>query len=908
MSARDDRPGPDEAKDNAESIAAGAASTPTTPAWDSLIATVNHQANELTNIRAALDALATHQQAGDEMLGDVLAELQPQPVTTRPGGAKGAGQPGHHNASAVPRQASAATGATDREIRGQATVESEDESRINTLESELRTARAEVADHAARIDWAQGELIGFEEAARRVAESHAWRLGHRLMRAVRFVTFRRAKGVGAMPRLLRHAERAQEALGLPGPRPPAPRPRPRTAPAGRSEPDSPAAALRPPVDVRGILRGERSREPGSVDVVVCVHNALGDVHRCFSSIIERSTRPLRLIVVDDGSGKETARYLDAFAARNPTVDLQRKASPPHGYTIAANIGLRASTADYVVLLNSDTVVTRGWLEHLTTAGDASASSGVIGPLSNAASAQSVPEYQTGGNWAINQLPRWLTEDALALVVANLSGRTTIPVPFLNGFCFCIRRRAIEAVGLFDEEQFAAGYSEENDYSRRVAEAGLHLIVAPRAYVYHSKSRSYGHEARRELATRHYRKFLKRYGEEEMRTLVESMQRDPALAALRSRIREAITAPRNAVALLPKLQVTFVLPALPPGGSGGSHSIYQEVSAMRSLGLQARIGLASSAWQHAENAYRDARDVFILYDDFAELAELTRGDDVVVATHHRSVSDVASLIRRRPACLGAYYVQDYEPLFAPAGSSTAAEARRSYREIPEGLLFAKTEWLQQTLADELGVAVAKVEPSLDRDVFNPLVRHPGEGRVHLVAMLRPRTPRRRPSETLAVLADIADRFGDRVRITTFGCDDEAFWRLEPPRSVMHRGVLTREQVASLFQEADVFLDCSVYQAFGRTGLEAMACGATAVLPARGGVTEFARHGVNAVLVDTSDLEATVSAVATLVEDRSLLEGMKANAAETAAAFSPVRAALSEYSLFCHEHARRRAMLV
>jgi glycosyltransferase involved in cell wall biosynthesis len=89
---------------------------------------------------------------------------------------------------------------------------------------------------------------------------------------------------------------------------------------------------------------------------------------------------------------------------------------------------------------------------------------------------------------------------------------------------------------------------------------------------------------------------------------------------------------------------------------------------------------------------------------------------------------------------------------------------------------------------------------------------------------------------------------------------------------------------------------------------MACGATAVLPARGGVTEFARHGVNAVLVDTSDLEATVSAVATLVEDRSLLEGMKANAAETAAAFSPVRAALSEYSLFCHEHARRRAMLV
>ena len=57
------------------------------------------------------------------------------------------------------------------------------------------------------------------------------------------------------------------------------------------------------------------------------------------------------------------------------------------------------------------------------------------------------------------------------------------------------------------------------------------------------------------------------------------------------------------------------------------------------------------------------------------------------------------------------------------------------------------------------------------------------------------------------------------------------------------------MAELLRESDVFLDMSVYQAFGRTALEAMACGATAVVPKVGGVWEFVEHGHNALAVDT-----------------------------------------------------------
>ena len=113
---------------------------------------------------------------------------------------------------------------------------------------------------------------------------------------------------------------------------------------------------------------------------------------------------------------------------------------------------------------------------------------------------------------------------------------------------------------------------------------------------------------------------------------------------------------------------------------------------------------------------------------------------------------------------------------------------------------------------------------------------------------------------------------------------------------NRGILKRLEVAALLREADVFVDLSDYQAFGRTGLEAMACGCATVLPACGGVDEYAVAGVNALLVDTASFEETTAAVARLVGDRGLRERLAERALETAARYSVIRASLSELSVF------------
>jgi GT2 family glycosyltransferase/glycosyltransferase involved in cell wall biosynthesis len=658
-------------------------------------------------------------------------------------------------------------------------------------------------------------------------------------------------------------------------------------------------------DLRGVLVDEDGHPPGqpSIDVVICVHNALEDLRLCLWSLLHKSSRPFRLVLVDDGSDADTQRFLRAFAATNPAVTLVVNVEPPHGYTIAVNLGVRETTADYVVLLNSDTIVTFGWLERIVARGEAESEVGILGPLSNAASHQSVPALRADGGWATNPLPAWLTPDGMALAVSDAGARTHARLPFINGFCFVVKRAVIETVGEFDEEHFASGYCEENDYAQRARDAGFATEVVDDAYVFHAKSKSFGVEGRKVIAKRNYQIFLDKHGRDQMTQLIAGMEADPSLASTRAHVAAVISSPAAYSRVIAAeaggpLSIAFILPGLGAGGSGGSHSIYQEVHGLRDLGVPARIALSAHAMDRARSVYDDADDVFLPFADDDELAEVTAGADVISATHNKSVAMLAALRTRRQDFLAAYYVQDYEPFFTQAESADVEEAIASYTAIDGMLLFAKTHWLGNVVARRHGLYVAKVEPSIDHEVYFPGPATTTDGRLRVSAMVRPRTPRRQPFSTVDVLERLAEAFPDHVDVRIFGCEDEALANVTRSSVLLgrNRGLLTRRDVADLLRETDVFLDMSMYQAFGRTALEAMACGATAVVPRIGGASEFARDGENALVVDTMNRDETLRAVASLVGDPDRLRALRESARRTAARYSSTRAALSEYVVF------------
>jgi hypothetical protein len=357
-------------------------------------------------------------------------------------------------------------------------------------------------------------------------------------------------------------------------------------------------------------------------------------------------------------------------------------------------------------------------------------------------------------------------------------------------------------------------------------------------------------------------------------------------------------------------VAYLLPGLPPEGSGGSHSLVQEARGLRGLGAEARVCVPHGSLSTAAAIYGNEDGLFTPYPDgdsdfpgvsdtsnFAGLFEAIGDARVVIATEYPSVDLLARLSRERPQVLCAYYVQDYEPLFAAPHSSRSDRALLSYRALPDLLLFAKTHWLRNLIDAVHGVEVAKVAPSLDRELHHAGGRSQQAGVLRIAAMIRPRTPRRRPLATLRALALIARELGEGVRIVTFGCDHEAFAELvEDKVGITHLGLLSRMQVSALMRRSDIFIDASAYQAFGRTGLEAMACGAVPLLPGLGGVHEYALHDENAFILDDDSPAQIAAAVLDLAGSPARLARMSHAGVRDARRFSIERAARSQLALF------------
>lgn len=233
-----------------------------------------------------------------------------------------------------------------------------------------------------------------------------------------------------------------------------------------------------------------------IDIVVCVHNALDDVRLCLESVQAHLLPEHRIIVVNDCSDEATSAYLREFVSRGEQAQLLEN-ERNLGYTRSANRGMAAGTAGFRVLLNSDTIVSSNWALKLFDAANSSERIGIVGPLSNAAGAQSIPSIKdTSNNTAINELPQGLTPSDVDLACERWSPADLLPrVPLVHGFCFGVKKEVIDAIGLFDEENFKLFYGEENDYCFRAVAAGFELAVATNTFVFHRKSRSIDEEKR-----------------------------------------------------------------------------------------------------------------------------------------------------------------------------------------------------------------------------------------------------------------------------------------------------------------------------------------------------------------------------------------------------------------------------
>jgi GT2 family glycosyltransferase len=270
-----------------------------------------------------------------------------------------------------------------------------------------------------------------------------------------------------------------------------------------------------------------------IDIVVCVHNALEDVRLCLEAAWACLLPGHRIIIVNDRSDEETTSYLREFAKGRGAVTLLEN-DENLGYTRSANRGLAAGTADFRILLNSDTIVSSNWALKLLDAANQSPRIGIVGPLSNAAGAQSIPQIKAKGkNTAINLLPPGVAPSDLDRACETWSDPDLVPrVPLVHGFCFGIKKEVIESIGFFDDKNFKLFYGEENDYCFRATAAGFELAVATNTFVYHRKSRSIDEEKRVVHMAEAWKRLRELYGADRILAAYRQVEEHPQLERIR----------------------------------------------------------------------------------------------------------------------------------------------------------------------------------------------------------------------------------------------------------------------------------------------------------------------------------------------------------------------------------------
>jgi|GEM_PF-6601929 len=604
----------------------------------------------------------------------------------------------------------------------------------------------------------------------------------------------------------------------------------------------------------------------STDIIICVHNALDDVKACLGSVIKHTPPIYSLILVDDGCDEATASFLRDFALENDAHLLRNDSA--RGYTFAANQGLKYSKSKYAILLNSDTIITPDWLDRMLECAESDERIGIVGPLSNTASWQSVPKIESDGDWASNDLPMDISIELMAKLIAKYSCLCYPIIPFLNGFCLLIKRFLIDEIGYFDEDLFGEGYGEENDYCIRARKAQWKLAVADDVYIFHAQSRSYSNERRGILCERAGKTLNDKHGVQEVSLGVSECRNNRVMAGIRARAEVLWNRHRllqEGKVLFKGKKLLIILPIMEP--TGGAYVIIQEAKTMLEMGVKVSFFNLKEHRLKFEECFSDL-DIPVVYGQISDIPFIGKDFDAILATINNSVHWMTSLSNSGKKL--AYYIQDFEPDFYPKGSYEYRLAWESYTKIPKMANVTKTNWNKNMVKANLAVDCQVIGPSVDIDLFRPKKRLEVSNCIYIGAMIRPSTPRRNPRFTLEILEEIKNRYGKKVSIITFGCSKKEFLSLKPRKGALvdHIGVLKREWLPYLFNELDIFVDFSTCQAMGLTALEAMASGASVIVPYNGGCKDFIKNGINGLLVDTMHKESCIETLMELINNDEL----------------------------------------
>jgi GT2 family glycosyltransferase len=226
-----------------------------------------------------------------------------------------------------------------------------------------------------------------------------------------------------------------------------------------------------------------------LSIVIVSFNTREDLERCLDSIARNPPAASHEIVVVDNASQDGS----AGAVKARWSSMQVLAQPRNlGFAAGNNVGIRATTGELVLLLNSDTLVPAGALDGLIARLRARPEAAVAGP--RLVDAAGRVELSFGPMIAPvaelrQKLVMMLHRRGVGPVTRRVERAASEErfVDWVSGAALLVHRREAEAVGLLDERYFL--YTEDVDFCAAIRARGRKILFTPAVTVTHLRGRS-----------------------------------------------------------------------------------------------------------------------------------------------------------------------------------------------------------------------------------------------------------------------------------------------------------------------------------------------------------------------------------------------------------------------------------
>lgn len=212
-----------------------------------------------------------------------------------------------------------------------------------------------------------------------------------------------------------------------------------------------------------------------ISIIILSYNHPDLMKLTIDSVSNQSFYPnMEIIIVDNNSNTETIQLLKKYQSQSNIKIIFNKTN--YGFAKGNNIGLKAATGDYLILLNNDVIVTPGWISRLLFHLNNKSNIGLVGPVTNSIG----NEAKIDITYDYHNQNQIITN---ALKYTSKHWGDTLKVNNIAAFCWIVSCQTYQKFGGLDE-RFGQGMFEDDDYCHRIITSGKEILIADDVFIHH----------------------------------------------------------------------------------------------------------------------------------------------------------------------------------------------------------------------------------------------------------------------------------------------------------------------------------------------------------------------------------------------------------------------------------------